>query len=311
MRHWWVNQNQTYAHEVGGGYLWSPKFNKNGAHNRFYDNMTEVSQGDVIFSFCDSLIKAVGIAQAKARTAGKPAAFGGAGANWSNEGWLVPVKFTELESPIRPKDHIEMLAPTLPRKYSPLRSTGDGLQSVYLAEVPEQMATVLRSLLGGQVEEVLGAERGASRPDESVDDAAEDAIKERTDIPATEKQQLIKARRGQGLYRTNLEKLEKCCRVTGVAAMEHLRASHCKPWRKSTDDEKLDGANGLLLSPHVDHLFDRGYISFADDGRILVSPRLSPTVAKQWGLGLAGSVGSFTSGQRVYLAYHREHVFQK
>ena len=161
------------------------------------------------------------------------------------------------------------------------------------------------------MEEVLGAERGAFTPDDSADDATEDTIKERTDIPATEKQQLIKARRGHGIYRTNLEKLERCCRVTGVAAMEHLRASHSKPWRNSTDKEKLDGANGLLLSPHVDHLFDRGYISFADDGRILVSPRLSPTVAKQWGLRLAESVGSFTSDQRAYLAYHREHVFQK
>ena len=87
MRYWWVNQNQTYAHEIGGGYLWSPKRNKNGGRNKFYDNMQEVSPGDVVFSFCDTLIKAVGIAQGKARSAGKPTAFGDAGANWGNEGW--------------------------------------------------------------------------------------------------------------------------------------------------------------------------------------------------------------------------------
>jgi hypothetical protein len=134
MRHWWVNQNQTYAHEVGGGFLWSPKVNKNGARNQFYDNMREVLPGDVVFSFCDTLIKAVGVAQGNAKSAGKPTAFGHAGANWGDEGWLVPVKFTELKSPIRPKDHIDVLAPTLPQKYSPLRSNGDGLQSVYLAK---------------------------------------------------------------------------------------------------------------------------------------------------------------------------------
>lgn len=51
MRYWWVNQNQTYRHEIDGGYLWSPKKNKNEARNQFYENMREVSPGDLIFSF--------------------------------------------------------------------------------------------------------------------------------------------------------------------------------------------------------------------------------------------------------------------
>jgi len=62
MRYWWVNQNQTYMHEVFGGYLWSPKTNSNGARNQFYDNMKRVDPGDVVLSFSDTYIKAVGIA---------------------------------------------------------------------------------------------------------------------------------------------------------------------------------------------------------------------------------------------------------
>ena len=54
MNHWWVNQNQTYVHEVPGGYMWSPKTNSNGARNRFYDAMTETQPGDVVFSFADT-----------------------------------------------------------------------------------------------------------------------------------------------------------------------------------------------------------------------------------------------------------------
>ena len=54
MRYWWVNQNQTYVQEVGGGYLWSPKVNANGRSNRFYDSMIEAAPGDVVFSFCDT-----------------------------------------------------------------------------------------------------------------------------------------------------------------------------------------------------------------------------------------------------------------
>jgi hypothetical protein len=58
----------------------------------------------------------------------------------------------------------------------------------------------------------------------------------------------------------------------GSHIIEHLRASHCKPWRDSDDSERLDGENGLLLTPSIDHLFDRGFISFENNGRLLVSP---------------------------------------
>ena len=60
MRYWWVNQNQTYRAEVRGSFMWSPKRNANGARNQFYENMRSVAPGDVIFSFCDTRIKAIG-----------------------------------------------------------------------------------------------------------------------------------------------------------------------------------------------------------------------------------------------------------
>ena len=74
MRFWWVNQNQTYRHEVSGGYLWSPKRKANQAANSFYDFMREVSPGDVIFSFSETLIRAIGIAASHAYEAPKPLA---------------------------------------------------------------------------------------------------------------------------------------------------------------------------------------------------------------------------------------------
>jgi hypothetical protein len=67
----------------------------------------------------------------------------------------------------------------------------------------------------------------------------------------TEKSQSILARRGQGWFRGRLEKIESCCRLTGVRDRAHLRASHIKPWKDSTDRERLDGNNGLLLAPHI------------------------------------------------------------
>jgi putative restriction endonuclease len=141
----------------------------------------------------------------------------------------------------------------------------------------------------------------------------EDALRDielRSDIGPTEKEQLILARRGQGRYRQNLGSLETRCRVTQVSDPRHLRASHIKPWRKSDDREKLDANNGLLLSPHVDHLFDRGFISFTDAGDMMVSKHLNPSLLTAWGLGVTLKTSAFSPEQCVYLEYHRREVFQ-
>lgn len=114
MRYWWVNQNQTYRHEISGGYLWSPKRNANGARNPFYESMREVAPGDLIFSFMDTRILAVGIVQSYAWESPKPLEFGSAGQNWEDVGWRVKVQFTELANKIRPKDHIDILRPLFP-----------------------------------------------------------------------------------------------------------------------------------------------------------------------------------------------------
>lgn len=309
MTYWWVNQNQTYEHEVGGGYLWSPKTNQNGGRNQFYDNMTQVQQGDVVLSFCDTLIKAVGIATSPAESAPKPVEFGNAGAYWGNEGWLVQVQFSELSKPLHPKSHMDVIGPTLPARYSPLQQNGNGNQGVYLAEIPQPMANALLRLLDGQVEAIVSSTDTASHTD-AADDAAEKQLNQRADIPETEKKQLIKARRGQGLFRARVELIEKSCRLTGVTQKSHLRASHIKPWRSCTDAEKLDGNNGLLLSPHVDHLFDRGFVSFSDAGDILISPKLPTVILERWSLNVNKNVGTFNPDQKSYLAHHRLHEFK-
>ena len=101
------------------------------------------------------------------------------------------------------------------------------------------------------------------------------------------------------------------CRVTGLIDQRHLRASHIKPWCESNDLEKLDPNNGLLLSPHIDHLFNRGYISFTDNGELLVSRFLNPVVLSDWGLTTSIKPKPFSPEQCVYLAYHRKNVFER
>ena len=122
----------------------------------------------------------------------------------------------------------------------------------------------------------------------------------------------MQARRGQGQFKRNVRKIEKKCRITGVERLEHLIASHTKPWRDcETAEERLDAENGLLLTPSIDHLFDRGYISFEPGGRLLVSPVAHRESLQRMGISTDATtnVGSFTSGQRQYLEFHRESVF--
>lgn len=94
----------------------------------------------------------------------------------------------------------------------------------------------------------------------------------------------------------------------GLLKKKHLRASHIKPWRDSSNSERLDGHNGLLLTPHIDHLFDQGYISFTDSGEIILSGSLSHEVAQAFGVRDLQPIGRFNDAQKTYLAYHREKV---
>jgi hypothetical protein len=128
-------------------------------------------------------------------------------------------------------------------------------------------------------------------------------------LTETEREQLIQARVGQGKFRSRVELVSPVCRLTGVSDMRFLRASHIKPWRACTHVERLDGNNGLMLAPHVDFLFDQGYITFEDDGTLLVSPDLPADILKQWSLLDIANMGSLNEAQAKYMAYHRQHEF--
>ena len=310
MKYWWVNNGLTFTHEVSRGYLWSPKVSSSGARSQFYDNMREVSPGDLVFAYAGGAIKALGVVTDRASTYRKPPEFGQAGANWGDDGWFVPVEFKLLDIPLRPKDHLEEIAPLLPEKYSPLQANGNGNQAAYLASISEDLGSILLGLIQSNslVEQIKGVSVSSVMDD--ADNIAETMIKQSPDISETEKDQVVKARRGQGIFRSNVEAIEQGCRITGLKFKEHLRASHIKPWRDSNNTERLDGNNGLLLSPHVDHLFDRGFVSFNNQGDILISPRLDQSVLDDWKIDHGANVGSFNKEQSAYLTYHRNYVFQ-
>jgi putative restriction endonuclease len=129
-------------------------------------------------------------------------------------------------------------------------------------------------------------------------------------IGDTDREAIIRARRGQGLFKQRVMEIERRCRITAVDNPAHLIASHCKPWRDSSNDERLDGENGLLLTPSIDHLFDRGFISFEDSGALIISPVAHQPSLQRMGIETQRvvNVGRFTEGQRRFLDFHRNAV---
>ena len=123
---------------------------------------------------------------------------------------------------------------------------------------------------------------------------------------ATEKEAIIKARIGQGKFRENLLKRWQCCAVTGCQEIIVLRASHIKPWRYCTNEERIDIENGLLLLPNIDALFDVGLISFDDQGSMLFSKKLTIGDKSRLLGKRALRLKTVYAGSIKYLAEHRK-----
>jgi putative restriction endonuclease len=147
MRFWWVNHKQTFRQEIDGGYIWSPKTDKDGARNQAYINLTLTDVGDTVFSYADGSIRAVGRVVERCQDHLRPNEFGDVGEQWDRDGWLVKVDWEVLDVPISPKAQISQIAPLLPKKYSPIRKNGKGNQKCYLAEINESLADLLLRLI--------------------------------------------------------------------------------------------------------------------------------------------------------------------
>jgi putative restriction endonuclease len=147
VRFWWVNQKQTHRQEIGGGYLWSPKRSAR-ARNQFYENMKIVAPGDVVFCYWETAVRARGVVQSFGYDAPKPDEFGDAGRNWSHIGYRADVFYGTLPQPVRPREDWLSIQRLLPEKYSPLhKEKGIGLQSVYLAALPDALGEHLDGLI--------------------------------------------------------------------------------------------------------------------------------------------------------------------
>ena len=300
--------------------MWSPKRQQDGHKHFSYEYMKHIQPGDIIFSYANAAIVAIGVAKTHCYSFPKPMVFGRAGIYWSEAGWKVDVQYRKLATPIRTMDHIDSLRTLLPSTKSPIRAENGRGNQAYLFQIDKPLALALAHLIDGQTVALVSGNYVAdlSEPADTIDmhievweNTIEEDIRSRADISETEKDTLVKARRGQGRYRELLLGLEPRCRITGVDTPEHLIASHIKPWRSADNNERLDPENGFMLTPTIDHLFDKGFISFENDGSILLADVADRDAMEKMGVigeGAPTNVGYLRDGQKHYLDWHRESV---
>lgn len=215
---------------------------------------------------------------------------------------------------------MKVLRAVLPDRYSPLQPSGNGVQSIYLTELSQDFAEVLGGLIGEEVRSLMAAtaagaaiEKGKIVTGDDLDvweSRLEQQIETDGSVKETDREAIVRARRGQGLFKQRVMRIETRCRVTSVDNPSYLVASHCKPWRDSSNEERLNGENGLLLTPSIDHLFDRGFVGFEDSGNLIISPVAHKPSLQRMGVETerTTNVGNFTDGQRQFLDFHRNAV---
>ena len=207
-----------------------------------------------------------------------------------------------------PQTFFELLQPLLPERHSPIStSTGRGNQGVYLAGLSETLGLLLLKLIEDHADPAVRVHLVVLAEEGAYTAALLDDMQRLREVPSsTERDALTKARLGQGLFRHRVAELEPACRVTVLERQQFLVASHIKPWRDCDNSERLSGANGLLLSPHVDKLFDRHWISFAAGGELICEHEAAREALRCWGIDGANLIRPFSRDQERFLEAHRE-----
>lgn len=129
-------------------------------------------------------------------------------------------------------------------------------------------------------------------------------------VEGASKKAIINVRVNQGIFRDKLlKRYNKCC-LCGVENQTLLIASHIKPWAESEPEEKLDVDNGFLMCPNHDRIFDKGYITFDEHGKIIISDRLTKNDRVFLNVDSRMHI-ELTENNKKYLEFHRENVFNR
>lgn len=297
MDFFWVNLGTSYKEVAVNKFLWAPAYviGKNGKKktNAGWDQVQEVKAGDVIFCHLSGNIIYVAVALKDAYPAKRPET--GTYDQWNDDGFRIDVDLIEITTPVS----VAGFKPTLIAIHNQnclpaLFTKTGGTAQQYMVRLPPGAGSLILSYLGDV--EIKVSEQSSKKQ------------KGRKLSQGSNRETIVQARVGQGQFREDVLFIWKnTCPVTGLSKPELLVASHILPWSLSDETQKIDPNNGFPFSPAVDKLFDKGYISFNDNGHLLFKKSaIDSQDLKILGLLPNTKISGLNEQQIAYLAEHRK-----
>jgi putative restriction endonuclease len=307
MNYFLVFQNKSYHEERSNGYLWAPKKNNLGQTFHHWTDMKSIKKGDIIFNSFNGQMVSILVAKEDCKEHQRPAGLDGLDL-WERDGFMVEAEYINLAAPITYKDYMETILELQDEKYAPFNKAGRG-NTGYLFRVSIELANFLLEI----IEKRNGYTKEQFQVEQSIDKQVIKDVEEGLDKPVvldrTEKELIIKARLGQSTFKKALLKKEIKCKICGVSDSRFLIASHIKRWSVSNNEERLDANNGFLFCPNHDSLFDKGYISFDENGQIMISPSIDEITKVFMNISDSNKI-DLTDQQLVYIKWHRENLYR-
>ncbi|MBB1306723.1 HNH endonuclease [Pseudoalteromonas sp. SR43-5] len=296
---YWVNIGTSFKEVAEFKFLWAPKntVNQNGQSiiDAGWKAVPNVQKGDILFcNYKGSLIH-IAVASKGAYESDRPE-----NRNfdqWKKDGYKIDIDLHTLAYPIPNSDFKDEFIPMFNDKCAPkLFAQNKSVSQKYMVKLPSAAGVFLLGLVG---DDALNIQYSiASNSDRDSNQTVPEGYN---------KEVAAKARVGQGKFRQNVMALwNDTCAVTGLDIKMLLTASHILPWQLSNPHQKVDKFNGLALSPNIDKLFDKGFISFDEKGDILIKNSLSADALKAVGVDKHMAIKNLTKEHLAYLKEHRE-----
>ncbi len=296
-----VMQGQTYQEEKELGMIWSRKQASDGSFPHSWLRVMDVNEGDRILHYVKGNIVAISVAKTGCQIAQRPSS-----ESKDDSGYLVELDYHELEVPVNVRAKFDAILPLLPIKYSPFQADANGNQG-YLYPCNEELTIKLLEII---------SDLNIFRIDEEQLELAMSTVRQterNTFIPMlaeTETEVKTKIRLGRKKFRQGLLPLwAQKCALCEIELPELLRASYSKPWKDSTDVERVDAYNGVLLCRNHNALYENGFIAFDGQGRLHISSQLPEEDYEKYGIQPKMKIAR-KEQNKPYFKWHKRHLFR-
>lgn len=295
MNFYWVNLGDSHKEVKEYNFLWAPSHTETSRGtktiNAGWKHVPNVSKGDIVICYLKGKIIYIAIVKKDAYASPRPEnrTFD----KWKKEGFKIEVDLEILPVPVEMDEVRDEISTLYNDRCDPkLLDKNNKVAERYLIALPQAAGIFLLDTLG---EVAINIQERLPKSNSKQDQSP------------TTKESIIKARIGQGKFREEVLKLwGNTCPVTNVDLPELLIASHILSWQLSNDVEKLDKHNGLPLSPSIDKLFDKGFISFSDHGDMLMGKNITNEILQKLGINLDTKIIGLKNEHLKYLKRHRE-----